>query len=324
MEDKWFELVGAAYESLSLEDDESQAATRIGKTGKTAQIEKAEKKRQSRIKKMKKYSKKPVLSVCLLAVIVLGCLGCELFMPKDPLYMDLSNYSHVPNKEFWFGTDTMGRDLFSMIWYGGRASLLIGFVATVISTVIATIFGAVSGLAPQWLDTLLMRFTEILLSVPNLLLVVLLQAILGQANVWSISFVIGITGWMSIAKVVRTEVRQIRGSEFVIASKCMGGGFFHVFWNHLAPNFISSIMFMVVMNVRGAIISESTLSFMGIGLPLDIISWGSMLTLADKALLSGAWWMIVYPGVFLIVTLVCITNLGSALKRGANRSESNL
>ena len=95
-------------------------------------------------------------------------------------------------------------------------------------------------------------------------------------------------------------------------------------WNHLAPNFISSIMFMVVMNVRSAILSESTLSFMGIGLPLDIISWGSMLTLADKALLSGAWWMILFPGAFLIVTLVCITNIGSALKDGAGSRESNL
>ncbi|NBJ93096.1 ABC transporter permease [bacterium 1xD42-62] len=245
-------------------------------------------------------------------------------MPKDPLYMDLANYSHRPDKEFWFGTDTMGRDLFSMLWYGGRISLLIGFLATAISTLTAIIFGAVSGLAPGWLDMLLMRFTEILLSVPNLLLVVLLQAVLGQVNVWSISFVIGITGWASIAKVVRTEVRQIRGSEYVIASKCMGAGFFHVLWNHLAPNFISAIMFMVVMNVRSAILSESTLSFMGIGLPLDIISWGSMLTLADQALLSGAWWMIVFPGVFLVATLVCITNLGSALKRGVGGSESNL
>ncbi len=305
MEDKLFELVGAAYAPPLSWAEESRKAAGSGKLAK-------------------RYSKKPALSFCLLAVIVLGCLGCELFMPKDPLYMDLANYSHRPDKEFWFGTDTMGRDLFSMLWYGGRISLLIGFLATAISTLTAIIFGAVSGLAPGWLDMLLMRFTEILLSVPNLLLVVLLQAVLGQANVWSISFVIGITGWASIAKVVRTEVRQIRGSEYVIASKCMGAGFFHVLWNHLAPNFISAIMFMVVMNVRSAILSESTLSFMGIGLPLDIISWGSMLTLADQALLSGAWWMIVFPGVFLVATLVCITNLGSALKRGVGGSESNL
>ena len=104
--------------------------------------------------------------------------------------------------------------------------------------------------------------------------------------------VIGLTGWMSIARVVRTEVRQIRGSEFVLASKCMGGGFFHVLWKHLAPNFAASIMFMVVMNVRSAIVAESTLSFMGIGLPVEVITWGSMLSLAEKALLTGSWWII--------------------------------
>ena len=151
-----------------------------------------------------------------------------------------------------------------MIWYGGRQSLFIGFVATMISTSIAIIFGTVSGLAPEWLDMLLMRMTEILLSIPNLLLVIFLQAILGKANVLSLSLVIGVTSWTSIAKVVRTEVRQLRSNEYVVAARCMGGGFFYILRKHLAPSFLSSIMFMVVMNIRSAIVEESTLSFMGI------------------------------------------------------------
>ena len=144
-----------------------------------------------------------------------------------------------------------------------------------------------------------MRFTEIFLSIPSLLLVILLQAIMGKANILSLSVVIGITSWTSIAKVVRTEVRQIRNSEYVIASRCMGGSFFHILWKHLAPNFVSSIMFMVIMNVRSAIISESTLSFMGIGLPIEVISWGSMLSLSEKALMTNSWWIIFIPGAFL-------------------------
>ena len=266
----------------------------------------------------------PLPSAILLAVIVLGCLCCELFIPKDPAYMDLFNYTQAPNSEFWFGTDTMGRDVFSMIWYGGRISLCIGFLATLISTTIAVVFGSMSGLAPKWLDDLMMRFTEIVLSIPSLLLVVLIQAILGKANVLSISLVIGVTGWTSIAKVVRTEVRRIRNSEHVIAARCMGAGFFRILWKHLAPNFFSSIMFMVVMNVRSAIVAESTLSFMGIGLPLEVISWGSMLSLSEKALSSGAWWIILTPGAFLVVTMLCITNLGNALRRNVSRKESNL
>lgn len=267
------------------------------------------------------HSHLPLVSILLLALILLGCAFCELIMTHDPTYMDLVNYSMPPSREFRFGTDTLGRDIFSMIFYGGRISLSIGFLSTLISTAIAVVFGSISGIAPKWLDALMMRFTEIVLSIPNLLLVVLLQAILGKANVLSISLVIGLTSWTGIAKVVRAEVLRLRSSEYVIASKCMGGGFFHLLRVHLAPNFISSIMFMVVMNIRSAIVAESTLSFMGIGLPLEIISWGSMLSIAEKALLSRAWWIILIPGAFLIVTLMCITGIGNALRARLNPAQ---
>ena len=165
----------------------------------------------------------PWISVILLSIIVLCCLFAEVIMTKDPSYLDLKNYNVAPNSEFLFGTDTLGRDIFSGIWYGGRISITIGFLATLISTFIAVVYGSVSGIAPVWLDTLMMRFTEIFLSVPGLLLVLFLQAILGDANVITLSIVIGVTSWASIAKIIRTEVRQIRNSEYVVASRCMGG-----------------------------------------------------------------------------------------------------
>ena len=266
----------------------------------------------------------PWVSLAVLAVIVLGCLACDLLMTHDPTYLDLAHCSEAPNGTFFFGTDALGRDLFSGIWYGGRISLTIGVLATLLSTAVATVYGTVSGLAPQWLDTLLMRLTELFLSVPNLLLIVFLQAILGRANAVSISVTIGLTSWAGIAKIVRTEVRQLRHSEYVLAARAMGGGFFHVLVRHLFPNFFSAILFMVVMNLRGAIVAESTLSFLGLGLPLEVISWGSMLSLAEKALLSGAWWVILLPGAFLIAVLLCVTNLGNYLRRQASRKESNL
>lgn len=274
-------------------------------------------------KKKKWYQDKPLVSIGLLLIIILGCLCAELVMTKDPTFMDLVNYNKAPDKEFLFGTDTMGRDILSMIWYGGRISLLIGGLATVISTFIAMVVGAFSGVAPAWLDELIMRFTEIFLSIPSLLLIILLQAIMGKANVVSLSIVIGVTSWTSIAKVIRTEVRQIRNSEYIIAARCMGAGFFRIMWKHLMPNFFSSIMFMVVMNVRTAMISEATLSFMGIGLPIEIITWGSMLSLSDKALMTGSWWIILIPGLFLIATVLCLTNIGNACREQANRKESN-
>ena len=279
---------------------------------------------QKAVKNKKWYEGKPIPSILLLALIILGCLCCNLIMTKEPGYMDLVHYNEAPGREFLFGTDTMGRDIFSMIWYGGRISLFIGVFATLISTIVAIVFGAVSGCAPDKVDAALMRFTEIFLSIPELLLVILLQAVLGKANVVSISVVIGLTGWAPIAKIVRTEVKQIRNSEYVIAARCMGGSFWYILWQHLTPNFASSIMFMVVMNIRSAIIAESTLSFMGIGLPLEQISWGSMLSNADKALMTQSWWIILIPGVFLVVTLMCMTNIGNDMRKRVNRRERNL
>ena len=263
------------------------------------------------------------ISAAFAVIFLLFALFAGKFAPYDPLETHYTDLLKAPCKQYLLGTDQMGRDIFSMIWYGGRISILIGGLATVISTFIAVVVGAFSGVAPGWLDELIMRFTEIFLSIPTLLLIILLQAIMGNANILSLSFVIGVTSWTSIAKVVRTEVRQIRNSEYIIAARCMGAGFFRVLWKHLVPNFFSSIMFMVVMNVRTAMISEATLSFMGIGLPIEVITWGSMLSLSDKALMTGSWWIILIPGLFLITTVLCLTNIGNACRERTNRKESN-
>ncbi len=266
----------------------------------------------------------PIGSLALLGAIVLGCLGARLLTAKDPAYLDLANCSLAPNREFPFGTDTLGRDIFSCIWYGGRVSLFIGFLATAISTAIAMAYGSVSGAAPKWLDALMMRLTEIFLSIPSLLSIIFIQAILGEPNTISISIAIGITSWYSLAKIIRTEVRQLCQSEYVVASRCMGGSFFHVLWHHLMPNFVSPCMFMVVMNVRSAIVAESTLSFMGLGLPLETISWGSMLSLAGNALTSQKWWLLLIPGIFLAALLMSMTNISNWLRNSISHKEANL
>lgn len=272
----------------------------------------------------KSKKRKPPLALLLLGMIAAGCLACELIITRDPSYMDLQNCNVPPGGRFLFGTDTMGRDIFSMIWYGGRVSLLIGIAGAAVSTFIGVVYGAASGWAPVWLDGLMMRSVDILLGVPELLLLIFLQAILGEASVVSLSLVIGATGWFGIAKVVRTEVRQIRDTEYVAAARCMGGGFFYVLVRHLIPNFVSSLMFMVVMNIRSGIAAEATLSFLGLGLPLSVVSWGSMLSLAEKALLARSWWIILIPGIFLVTTLFCITSLGNRLRKSGNRKERNL
>ena len=266
----------------------------------------------------------PWVSVIVMAMIMLGCLAWPVLSGSDPARMYLDQLNLAPGSGHIFGTDTLGRDIWSLIWYGGLRSLIIGVLATVISTFIAVVYGTISGMARETVDGIMMRFTEILLSIPSILLIVFMQAAIGQRNVIGITLIIGITGWMNISKMVRTEVRKIRNEEFVLISKMMGGSFFHILRRHLAPNFISTIMFMVVMNVRSAIVSESTLSFLGIGLPVEIITWGSMLSLSEKALLSGAWWIILIPGIFLVVTLLCITSIGNYIRGVVNRKARNL
>lgn len=254
----------------------------------------------------------------------LGCTFAPLLTAQDPAYIDLARYNQPPGPEHVFGTDPLGRDIFACIWHGGRISVFIGTAAALLSAFLAVTYGTMSAFAPDWLDAVLMRLTEIVHSIPSLLLVILLLACLGKPNVFSIALVIGLTSWPPIAKVVRTEVKQIAGSDFLVAARTMGGGFFYILRTHLLPNFFPSIMFMVVMNVRSAIVYESTLSFMGLGLPLSVISWGSMLSLAEKALMTDAWWIILIPGAFLVAFLLALPAVGNCLRREASQKKSHL
>jgi peptide/nickel transport system permease protein len=229
-------------------------------------------------------------------------------------YMNLAESLAHPSFSHFFGTDTLGRDIFKMLCTGGRTSLFIGFAATAVSTAIAVIYGSASAVSGMVADSLLMRFTEILMSIPQILIVVFLLAVLGEPTVFSVAVVIGLTGWMAVAKMVRSEVRQIRRAEFILSAKISGGGFFYILFNHFIPNFIPAVMFMIVTNIGAAIALEATLSFLGIGLPVENVSWGSLMSLSQNAMFSGAWWVLLIPGTVLVVTLICITNIGEYLR----------
>lgn len=277
------------------------------------------------LKRSFKRSKQcPYLSIIILGVILLACILNQYIMPYDPKYMYLKEVNQAPSLVHYFGTDTMGRDIFSMIWYGGKISLYIGGLATIISTSIAIVYGTISGISKQWLDDIMMRFTEIILSIPSILSVIFLQAIFGKGTATSLAIVIGITSWMNISKVVRSEVRQIRNSDYILAARLMEGNFFYLLYKHFIPNFFASILFMIITNIGQAIGTEATLSFLGIGLPINIISWGSLMSLSEKALLTNSWWIILIPGLFLVTVLVCITNIGEYMRIKNNREFSNL
>lgn len=272
----------------------------------------------------KRLKGKPIPALILLLLIVAGCVFAGRLANHDPAGFYLQHLNQAPNSEFYFGTDSLGRDIYSMIWYGGRVSLSIGLMSMMIICIIGIPYGCVSGLASTKVDAAMMRIAEVASSIPNLLTVLLLVSVIGKQNTFTLSFIIGITGWFPLARIVRSEVRQIRSSEYVLAARCMGVSFPKIMMRHLIPNFVSSILFVVISSISSSMSMESTLSFLGLGLPVDVISWGNMLSLANRALLLDTWWVIIIPGVFLLVTLNCITSLGNFYRKETNKKHSNL
>ena len=224
----------------------------------------------------------------------------------------------------FFSVQILLGGIFSVIWYGGRASLIVGIFGTVLITVIGIGYGCINGLVGTTADMLMQRFVEMFHSIPMILMAILLAAIMGKQNVLSISLIIALTSWFALARIVRSEVRQIRLSDYVIAARCSGSSLVHLIRVHLIPNIIPAIMFVVISSVGSCITTESTLSFLGLGLPLDVLSWGSILSLADRALLLNTWWVIIIPGVFLVVTLTCITIIANKFRKNSNRKPNRL
>lgn len=272
----------------------------------------------------KRKRKLPVFSIAVLSVVILGCLFAPAIANHDPAGFYFDHLAEAPGKEFYFGTDSLGRDIYSMIWYGGRASIAVGLMSMVIITVLGVTYGCISGVANAKADALLMRAVEMANSIPTLLILLLLGALIPKHNVFTLSVLIGVTGWFGLARIVRSEVRQIRNSEYVLAAKHMGVKFGKIMLVHLIPNFLSSILFVVISSISSSMSMESTLSFLGLGLPVEVISWGSMLSLANRALLTNTWWVIIVPGVFLLVTLGCVTSIGNYFRREVNSTYSNL
>lgn len=259
------------------------------------------------------------LTCVILIIIISTSLLAPVIAPYSVTEMDLSGaYKHI------LGTDYMGRDLLSLLLYGGRTSLYIGILAGFLTTAIAVIYGTISGLAGERTDQLMMRSCELLMSIPSILMVLFLQAIWGNATSTSIAVVISLTGWMSMAKIVRTEVRHLRRQEYVIHAQLQKASKAYILVRHLMPSLISSIMYMAVSAVGQAILTESTLSFLGLGLPLTTASWGSLLSMSQNLILTGQWNLILIPGLVLVVTLGTITSCGEHFRKQNLRMHSNL
>lgn len=265
----------------------------------------------------------PTLPVSFLLLIIFAAFFADVLFPFDPSYMALTEKSLAPSSQHWFGTDSLGRDVFGMILHGARISLLIGLASTVISMVMALVVGGSSAMLPGFLKRILTRFTDICLSVPSILLMIFFQGIMRESTWMSISLSIGLSSWMTMAKMIRTQIERISEEEYVLLARYYGGGLFYLLKRHFSQTLLPVLSYMSFTGFGHAITAEATLSFLGIGLPLDTITWGTLLHLSSQALMTKAWWVIVIPGIFLVMTVVSLVEIGDYI-RNRNGIEKNV
>lgn len=258
-----------------------------------------------------------------LAILILITFLAGVIYPGDPGFMSLSERNTAPGRAYLFGTDALGRDVFGMVLHGGRISLLVGLLSTLISTTLALIIGSASSLFPHSLHRMISRLMEIFLSIPSILFMVFIQSVMGGDKVLSISLSIGLSSWMTMAKMVSVRILEVKKEEYVGLARYHGGSFLYLMRRHYLPELIPVVSYMAFSGFAHAMVAEATLSYLGIGFPPDAVTWGSLLNLSGQALLTQSWWVIVIPGIFLVATAASLIETGESLRK-KNRIERYL
>ena len=270
-------------------------------------------------RRLKKH-KLAIFSAILLAIIIILCVGAPLFTKykldyyeaDDPTNPYLGVYK-PPSKYHWFGTDELGRDEFTRILYGGRVSLLVGFASVVSSILIGILVGVWAGYYGGLIDTLLMRFTDIMFSIPVLPLLVVLAAVIPGGGVWKIVLVITIFGWMTVARLVRGMYLSLKENEYTEAARAIGASNVRIMFRHLLPNAMAPVIVSATLGVGGNIIFESALSFLGFGIMPPTPSWGNMLQNAQNSMFLAPW-LVWFPGLAIFITVLSFNFLGDGLR----------
>ena len=248
----------------------------------------------------------------LVLLVFLLSIFAPLIAPYNPSTIDIKNILVGPGFNHLLGTDDLGRDVLSRMLWGGRISLEVGFVAVGIATIIGIILGALAGYYGGYIDSGIMRMVDIMLSIPTIFLVLAVIAIL-EPSIINIMVVIGLTSWMEPARLIRAEFISLKEREFVIAARAMGATDQRIIIKHVLPNGLSSILVSATMGIGGAILVESALSFLGLGVQPPTPSWGSLLS-AGKDNIEIAWWLSAFPGLAILVTVLGYNLLGEGIR----------
>ncbi len=248
----------------------------------------------------------------LVLIVIISSVLAPLISPYDPAAIDVGNILIGPGVSHPFGTDDLGRDVLSRMIWGGRVSLEVGFVAVGLATIIGIILGSIAGYYGGWLDGAIMRAVDIMLSIPTIFLVLAVIAIL-EPSIMNIMIVIGLTSWMEPARLIRAEFISLKEREFVIAARAMGASDNRIIWKHILPNGLSPILVSATMGIGGAVLIESALSFLGLGVQPPTPSWGSLLS-SGKDNIEIAWWLSAFPGLAILVTVLGYNLLGEGIR----------
>ena len=248
----------------------------------------------------------------VVVILVALALLAPAIAPWDPNRPDVRKILDAPSKAHPLGTDQLGRDVLSRMLYGARVSLAVGFVSVGIATMIGIALGAAAGYHGGTIDALVMRLVDLMLVFPRLFLLLAVLAFL-RPSIWTIMAVIGLTGWMSVARLVRAEFLSLKEREFVLWSQSIGASSFRTIWRHILPNAIGPVLVAMTLGIPAAILTESGLSFLGLGVQPPHATWGNILNEGKDAIEIG-WWLSAYPGLAILVTVLSYNLLGEGIR----------
>lgn len=263
---------------------------------------------------LKEFKKSPLkfkISILVLLILITAALLAD-FYPKDGNKTDIVNAMKRPSGDHLFGTDDLGRDYFARALYGARASLTVGLLSVVISTLIGSFVGVISGYYGGRVDAILMRLVDMLMSIPSFFLILILNAYL-KPGIQNIIIIIGLFNWMGMARLVRGETLSVKEREYVVYSKMIGIKDSKIMLRHIVRSLLPTIVVAASINVAGAILTESSLSFLGLGVQLPNSSWGSMLK-DSQQYLGDAPYLAIFPGALILITVLCFNIIGDTVR----------
>lgn len=254
-----------------------------------------------------------VVGAIIIAIMTFAAIAGPLIAPYDPNVINASARLQPPGIEYFLGTDEYGRDIFSRLLYGARISLEVAFIAQTISVIVGVVMGLVSGWYGGLIDDIIMRLTDALFALPSLIFLIVWVSILQEPSKQSIFVALGIIGWASIARMMRSQVLTLKEREYVLAAQAMGASATRIMFNHILPNGIAPVIVLATLGIAGVILTESGLSFLGLGVQIPNPSWGSMID-TGRNFTTSAWWYAIFPGLAIMLTVLGFNFIGDGLR----------